>query len=127
MKSNCQMIHKSYMTYLPTSLPVYFYGMPDGKVYLLYARLNENNLYNSELEFVVAVHEDFTYDFAKQKIYLNNCLEINQSEFVEKVELPYQRVNIIEVFNDMKTYAEAQKLIFSVSGLFVENLEFQLN
>jgi hypothetical protein len=51
MECFAKLIYKSHMTYIPTNLPVQFYGLPDGKVYLIYARFYDIKFGKSGLVF----------------------------------------------------------------------------
>jgi len=68
MENYAKLIHKSNITYLPTNLPVQFYGLPDGKVYVIFARFYEIKFQRSDLEYVLAEHQEFSYDYSEEKI-----------------------------------------------------------
>jgi hypothetical protein len=97
MKSRATVIYKSYMTYFHTFLPVYFYGMPDGKIYVVYAFFTKTENNQEGLEFVFAIHEDFRYNHKYDKIFTLDWTELSKADFMKKVDEPDQRIEIIEV------------------------------
>jgi hypothetical protein len=110
MKVEAQLICKSNMTYLPSSLPVYFYGMPDDKIYLLYSRFYDINFHKAGMEFVFAVHEEFSYDYNFGKISFNYSV-IGIQDFIKMVDKPEQRIKILKVYRNIKSCTEAKALI----------------
>ncbi|WP_319228503.1 hypothetical protein [Draconibacterium orientale] len=108
METKAKLIYKSYMTYFHTFLPVYFYGMPNGKVYCMYARYPESIPDFSEFEFVFAEHEDFIFNYHSEKILFHGAKEISSQSFKKMVDQPDQRVNIIETSSEIESYADAQ-------------------
>jgi len=56
------------MTYLPSKTPVQFYGLPDGKVYLIYTRFYEVKYDRTYLEYVFAEHKEFSYDYENDRL-----------------------------------------------------------
>ena len=108
METKAKLIYKSYMSYFHTFLPVYFYGMPNGKVYCMYARYSESNADFSEIEFVFAEHEDFIFNYQTEEIFYHGAKEISAQSFKKMVDQPDQRVNIIETTNEIESYADAQ-------------------
>lgn len=125
MESNARLIYKSYMTYFHTFLPVYFYGMPNGKVYCIYARFYENSTGNSSLEFVFAEHEDLTYDYGAGKIISLNYSEISLQGFIEIVDKPEQRIRELKVYGNIASYAEAQEFLNTKAKAMVHTLAFE--
>lgn len=105
MKSLGKLIHKSYITFLPTHYPVHFYGLPDGKVYLFFARFYELGFNKTDMEFVFARHNDFSYDY-------DNGILVPKTEFRapvynEMVDNPDPDITILEVRRDIQSYANA--------------------
>ncbi|HYQ57435.1 MAG TPA: hypothetical protein VEP89_08800 [Draconibacterium sp.] len=117
MKSIGKLIHKSYMTFLPTQYPVHFFGMPDGKVYLCYARLYGTGFHKTDLEFVFASHNDFTYDYEIEVLIPRK--EFRAPVYDEMVDNPDPDITIISVRRDIKSYTEAVK---SIDGLVLSKL-----
>lgn len=111
MKTKAMLLYKSYMTYFPTSLPVYFYGMPDNKIYSIYTRFYEINFNNSGLEFVFAEHEDFSINYETGQIITREYIKINLSDFMECVDRPDTRVKILKVLRNLETFGDAQLIL----------------
>lgn len=108
MEQNARLISKSRMSYLSTSLPVYYYGMPDGKIVLVYARHYKKKFNVTGLEFVFAVHEDFTYDFESDKILNQHYTIISRKKLVEITDRADPKIKINKVYRNLNSYAEAQ-------------------
>lgn len=105
MKSFAKLIHQSYMTYFPTRLPVQFYGLPDGKVYIVYARFYQIKNDRTDLEYVLAVHDDFSYDFETMRL-----IPVNSNRapiYNEMVDNPDPNFTILEVRRDIDSYHKA--------------------
>ncbi len=111
MKTKAMLLYKSYMTYFPTSLPVYFYGMPDDKIYLIYARFYDINFNKSSLEFVFAEQEDISINYETGQIITREYLKIDLNDFKEFVDRPDPRLKIVNVFRNLDTYTEAQVIL----------------
>jgi hypothetical protein len=107
MECFANLIYKSHMTYIPTNLPVQFYGLPDGKVYLIYARFYDIKFGKSGIEYVIAEHEEFSYDYECGKLI---PLELNTRQlpvYVEMVDKPDPKIKILKVDRTLNSYAEA--------------------
>ncbi|MDX8340489.1 hypothetical protein SLH46_14905 [Draconibacterium sp. IB214405] len=117
MKLLSKLIHKSYMTFLPTHYPVHFYGLPDGKVYLCFARFYEMGFGKTDMEFVFARHNDFGYNYENE--VLVPCTEFRAPVYNEMVDNPDPDITILEVRRDIETYPKAVEYI---SDLYKSNL-----
>ncbi|MBN2636172.1 MAG: hypothetical protein JXR61_07875, partial [Prolixibacteraceae bacterium] len=111
-----RLIHKTHMTYLPTTLPVNFYGFPDGKVYLIYSRFYEINFDKSGLEFVFAEHEEFYYDYNSDKLILKNNVQKHFQFSPEQVDKPDPIIKVIKVYRSINSYNEAQKILYNLTA-----------
>ncbi|MEN8116208.1 MAG: hypothetical protein ABFS16_04485 [Bacteroidota bacterium] len=109
MKFLAKLIHKSYMSYLPTRFSVQYYGLPDGKVYLFYARLYEIKYDRSYLEYVFAVHNDFIYDYEKQVLVPK--MKFRSPVYNEMVDNPNPDITTIKVSRKINSYTEAFELL----------------
>lgn len=109
MKSLSKLIHKSSITFLPTHYPVHFYGLPDGKVYLCFARFYKAGFNNTDLEFVFARHNDFEYNYNQEVIIPRS--EFRAPVYNEMVDNPDPNITILEVRRDIQSYTEAIKHI----------------
>ena len=104
MEYYARIIYKTCISYLPTNFPVQFYGMPDGKVFLLYARSCE---VNPASEFVFAEHKEFFYDYAiDQLMYLKQGKSENaiNNDMIDK---PNPLYSILKVSRNTKSYSDA--------------------
>lgn len=70
MKSFARLVYQTYTTYLPTVFQAQYYGMPNGKIYLVFSRFYKRAFDKSGLEFVFAEHNDYSYDYEKDTILL---------------------------------------------------------
>lgn len=121
MKTKAVLIYKSYMTYFPTALPVYIYGMPDSSIYIIYTRFYEKNLNNSGLEFVFAELEDFRIDFESGQLFLRKYIKISLSDFKEKIDKPDPRLRILKVLRNIESYAEAQTFLNKLASKMTDS------
>jgi len=95
------------MSYLPTAFPAHFYGMPNGKVYLIYSRFYDIKFGESGLEFVFAIHQEFLYDYKKEKIIPNDKIKKTSPISAESIDKPYPKIKIININRDINSYGEA--------------------
>ncbi|HPE77315.1 MAG TPA: hypothetical protein P5210_05905 [Draconibacterium sp.] len=111
MKSSARIIYKSYMTYFHTFMPVYFYGMPNGKIHVMYAQFSDTKTNKSGLEFIFAELEDFVYDYETEKIYVQKFIEVSRNDFMRLVDMPDQRIKVFSINDTFNSYAEAQHFL----------------
>lgn len=108
MKSIAKLIHRTYASYLPTAFPAHYYGMPNGKIFLVFSRFYELSYGKTGLEFVFAEHKDYSYDYATETIIPQKHKEIKSPVFAEEVDNPKSKINILTVSRKLKSYGEAQ-------------------
>jgi len=125
MENKTRLLCKSQLTYFSTDMPVYFYGMPNGRIFCFYARFSEIHLNYSVLEFVFAVHEDFTYDYESGKIIAYGYKETRLSDYAEIVNSPDQRIRIMNVYQFLESYADAQVFLNTKAQIMRRNLEME--
>ena len=116
MEPVARLIHKTNMSYLPTSLPVNFYGLPDGQVYIIYSRFYEVNYNRSGQEFVLAIQQEFFYDYATGKLYLDSGAQKEYPVFPEMVDKPHPSIKILKVYRNFRSYAEAERHLNSIAS-----------
>lgn len=107
-----KLIYKTQLSNLPTSLPVYFYGLPDGKVYLIYSRFYEVNFSRTDLEFVIAVHKEFTFDFENEELFsvvLNDIIPPPLYKIVDKAD---SKIKILKVYRNLNSYSDATAKLY---------------
>jgi hypothetical protein len=107
MEIFAKLIHKSFVTYLPTKFPVQFYGLPDGKVYIIYARFFEIKYQRSGLEFILAEHLEFSYNYEEEKLISTGNQDANKAVYVELVDKPDPKIKILNVNRELNSFAEA--------------------
>jgi hypothetical protein len=107
MEIFAKLIHKSFVTYLPTNFPVQFYGLPDGKVYIIYARFYEIKYQRSGLEFILAEHLEFSYNYEEEKLISVGNHNTKKAIYAELVDKPDPKIKIIKVNREFNSFAEA--------------------
>lgn len=107
-----KLIYKTQSSNLPTSLPVYFYGLPDGKVYLIYSRFYEVNFNKTDLEFVLAVHKEFTFDFEKEELHSVVLNDIISPELYKIVDKTDSKIKILKVYRNLNSYSDAKAKLY---------------
>lgn len=107
MSTVAKLIYKTHNSCLPTKLPVNYYGLPDGKVYVIYSRFYEVNFERTSLEFVFALHKEFSYDYECQNLFLNDNSEELSPIYNEMVDKPEPELKILKVYRSMDSYKQA--------------------
>jgi len=92
-------------------MPVYFYGMPNGKIHVMYAQFSDTKTNKSGLEFIFAELEDFVYDYETEKIYVQKFIEVSRNDFMRLVDMPDQRIKVFSINDTFNSYAEAQHFL----------------
>ena len=111
MQTLAKLIHRTYASYLPTAFPAHYYGMPNGRIYVIYSRFYEIRFGGSGLEFVFAVHKEFKYDYEKEIIIPKKNFMIKMPVFAEQVDKPDLKFNIVKICRGLNSYGEAIKLL----------------
>ncbi len=107
MKFFAKLIHRSNISYFPSKLPVQFYGMPDGKVFVIYARFYEVKFDRTYLEFVFAEHKEFSYDYEKEVLVPHEGVIVTYPIYNELVDKPEPKVEIVKTYRDINSFGEA--------------------
>ena len=108
---DAKLIHDACMNYLPTNLPAQFYGLPDGKVYVVFARFYTNKFKRSDIEYVFATHEEFLYDYENEKLTFIDCNNIEIPVYNESVDKDYPKINIFKELRTIQSFGEAALLL----------------
>ena len=108
MKVQSKLIYQSDNTCFQTFLPVYFYGMPDGKMLVVFTRFKNENPLDIMQEWIVAQHLDYYFDFSADKIFTSGNQEVDIIEFMDLADNLEQRVRPLEWFGSFYTNHEAQ-------------------
>lgn len=107
MKSLAKLIHKTDVSYLRTAFPAHYYGMPNGKVYLVYSRFYGADFGESGLEFIFAEHKEFYYDYSNESVYTLTRKKSKTPIFEETVDKPNPKLDILQIKRDLNSYGEA--------------------
>lgn len=107
MQTLAKLIHKTYASYLPTAFPAHYYGMPNGKILLVFSRFYEVDFGDSGLEFVIAEHQDFVYDYEKEQVIPKLRSWNTTPVFAEQVDYPRAKIDIIDINREMQSYGQA--------------------
>jgi hypothetical protein len=99
------------MSYLPTAFPAHFYGMPNGNVYMIYSRFYDIKFGESGLEFVFALHKEFSYDYEKEKILPTNNIKKTSPIFAESIDKPHPKIKILKINRGINSYGEALNVL----------------
>ncbi len=111
MQSIAKLIHRTYASYLPTAFPAHYYGMPNGRIYVIFSRFYEIKFGGSGLEFVFAVHKEFKYDYEKDIIIPKKKFTIKTPVFAELLDKPDLKINVVKICRDLNSYGEAINLL----------------
>lgn len=115
MTIKSRLIYKSNNTCYQTYLPVYFYGMPDGRMLVCHTKFRSEDQDDTTQEWVVALHLDFTYDYESDIIYTLETQEVDIEEFMELADTLEQRVKPLKTFGKFYNNTEAQQF-FNQNG-----------
>ncbi|MCY1721645.1 hypothetical protein OU798_14920 [Prolixibacteraceae bacterium Z1-6] len=107
MKTFAKIVHRTYVSYLPTAFPAHYYGMPNGRIYLVFSRFYEADYGETGLEFVFAEHKDFKFDYETETILPWRGTKKQTPIFAEHVDHPHCRYNIFSVNRQLNSYGEA--------------------
>jgi hypothetical protein len=111
MQTLAKLIHKATASYLPIAFPALYYGMPNGKIYVVYSRFYEIKFGGSGLEFVFAIHKEFKYDYEKEVILPRKKFSFQTPVFSELVDRPNTKLNIVKICRGLNSYGEAINLL----------------
>lgn len=107
MEPVARLVHKTYTTFLPTAFPAHYYGMPDGKIYLIFSRFYNAAYGQAGLEFVFAEHREFSYDYENNKIFQREKEKQLLPVFAETIDKPHPKLKILDTIRDLRSYGEA--------------------
>jgi hypothetical protein len=125
MKSFAKLIYRANITYFPSKLPVQFYGLPDGKVYVIFARFYEIQYDRTYLEYVIAEHKEFSYDFDNEKLIPHS--NSNAPVYNEIVDKPEPKVEIVKTYRNINSFAEAYDQLNKKARNIARNLNLKDN
>jgi hypothetical protein len=111
MQTLAKLIHRATASYLPIAFPALYYGMPNGRIYIVYSRFYEIKFVGSGLEFVFAVHKEFKYDYENEIIIPRKKIKLNTPVFAEQIDKPNSKINIVKICRGLNSYGEAVNLL----------------
>jgi len=111
MVPRAKLIHKTHTSYLSTPFPVHFYGMPNGKIYIVYSRFYEVDYGKTGLEFIFAVHKEFYYDYEKDELNAVHNDFFRNPIYSEMIDKPEPKIRTVKIYRDLNSYGEAQALL----------------
>jgi len=104
MEYLAKIIHKTHLSHLPTSLPVQFFGMPNGKVYFIYARYFGNT---ADYEFVFAEHKEFSFNYTEGKLMYHRNGKLEFAIDNEIIDKPDPQYTVFKVSKAIRSYTDA--------------------
>lgn len=125
MKFKAQLIYQSTCTCFRTKLPVYFYGLSSSKMLVLYSCNKSDFAFDATLKWILAEHEDFSYDYDSNTIFTNGIEEVGVAEFMELADNLEQRIKTLATFGNFSTNSEAQQY-FNLNAFNMLNSQNQL-
>lgn len=116
MKTLAKLVYKTCTTYLPTAFPAHYYGMPNGKIYLVFSRFYKLAFGQTGLEFVFAEHKDYFFDYERETIIPSSENETNSPIYSEHIDNPDSKFNIFSISRKLRSYADAQNFLNAVAN-----------
>lgn len=127
MKYTARLIYKSVNTCFHTNLPVYFYGLSNGIIVILFASRNNEFPDDNTLKWTLAEHLDFSYDVDSGTILTADSREIGLDEFMELADNLEQRIKITATYGNFSTNSEAiQYLNVNLQNLLSSHKQKQM-
>jgi hypothetical protein len=123
MKGKARLICKTNNTYFAQFLTVYFYGLPNEKVVVLYTREKEGNTNRKSLEWVVASHLDFRYDYESDTIIDKENRACDFEEFIDFIDKQEQHIQPLQTFGEFYSLLDAEQFYNSGAQKMLYNLE----
>jgi hypothetical protein len=111
MNFKAHLVYKSVNTCFQTTLPVYFYGMPNGKMVVLFASCKNDFPDETALKWTLAEHMDFWYDFETGTILTTGSREIEIDEFMELTDNLEQRIITKATYGNFSNKTEAMHFL----------------
>lgn len=109
MKLQARLIYKSVYTCFQTSLPVYFYGLSNGKMVILFASSKSDFAFDNTLKWILAEHMDFLYNFESGSVLTTDAEEVGIDEFMLLADNLEQRIITLATFGNFSSKTEAQQ------------------
>ena len=116
METFAKLIHRSNVSYLPTLFPVHYYGMPNGKIFVVFSRYYEIKFGGSGLEFIFALHKDYSFDYENERIiqYQKRNRD-NKMIFPELLDHPDMKIVIVKIARGINSYGQAVNVLHKMA------------
>lgn len=111
MKPLAKIIHQTPASYLPTAFPAHYYGMPNGRIYIVFSRFYDLAIGQSGIEFVFAEHGDFSYNYETGEIIPSQNVPRRLQVFSEEVDHPNLKISIFTTKRNLQSYGQAQAFL----------------
>ncbi|WP_297097437.1 hypothetical protein [uncultured Draconibacterium sp.] len=111
MEALAKIIHKTPASYLPTAFPAHYYGMPNGRIYIVFSRFYDLAIGQSGIEFVFAEHGDFSYNYETGEIIPAQNAPRRLQVFSEEVDHPNLKINIFTTNRNLQSYGQAHAFL----------------
>lgn len=127
MDTFAKLIHRTNVSYLPTLFPVHFYGMPNGNIFVVFSRYYEVRFGGSGLEFIFALHKDFSFDYENDRIVRNKKLnDESNSVFPELLDFPDMKIVIVKISRGVNSYGQALNVLHKLAEEMKQSKELTL-
>ena len=73
----------------------------------MYSRFYKVGYDKSGIEFVMAVHDEFSYDYEKEQLIAHDSASRKMPVYAELVDKQNPKIKILKVFREISSYAEA--------------------
>jgi hypothetical protein len=127
MESFAKLIHRTNVSYLPTLFPVHYYGMPNGKIFIILSRYYEIKFGGSGLEFIFALHKDYSYDYENERItQFHKKNRNNNIIFPELLDNPDMNIVIVKVTRNVNSYGQALHVLHNMAAEMMPEHQMEL-
>jgi len=117
METFAKLIHRTNVSYLPTLFPVHYYGMPNGRIFVVFSRYYEIKFGGSGLEFIFALHKDYSFDYENEKVvrYQKKNRD-SRIIFPELLDHPEMKIVIAKIARGINSYGQALNVLHKMAG-----------
>ena len=116
MEAFAKLIHRTNVSYLPTLFPVHYYGMPNDNIFVVFSRYYEIKFGGSGLEFIFALHKDYSFDYDNERIInFNKKQRDNKMIFTELLDHPEMKIVIVKISRGINSYGQALNVLHKMA------------
>lgn len=127
MEAFAKLIHRTNVSYLPTLFPVHYYGMPNGKIFVVFSRFYEVKFGGSGLEFIFALHKDYAFDYEKEVIIKSKKITAGSKMiFPELLDHPDMKIVVVKVSRGINSYGQALASLHKLAEEMKQSVELTL-